>query len=151
MAAPVVDASWERVDAFEPPPMEQEGAWELVEDTSELIVLDLAQAESASSQAPTAPGTDVVLTGLETPTPMIKVGDTVMLGVHDELLGSEMVLERTADALTPLGPLDGSRPSGASSTSTRRITFTPARRTTHQVPAPEVEEEDMPLAWQAPV
>ena len=62
MAAPVVDASWERVDAFEPPPMEQEGAWELVEDTSELIVLDLAQAESASSQAPTAPGTDVVLT-----------------------------------------------------------------------------------------
>ena len=81
---------------------------------------------------------------------MIKVGDTVMLGVHDELLGSEMVLERTADALTPLGPLDGSRPSGASSTSTRRITFTPARRTTHQVPAPEVEEEDMPLAWQAP-
>ena len=24
MAAPVVDASWERVDAFEPPPMEQE-------------------------------------------------------------------------------------------------------------------------------
>ena len=88
--------------------------------------------------------------GLETPTPMIKVGDTVMLGVHDELLGSEMVLERTADVLTPLGPLDGSRPSGASSTSTRRITFTPARRTTHQVPAPEVEEEDMPLAWQAP-
>jgi hypothetical protein len=82
---------------------------------------------------------------------MIKVGDTVMLGVHDELLGSEMVLERTADVLTPLGPLDGSRPSGASSTSTRRITFTPARRTTHQVPAPEVEEEDMPLAWQAPV
>lgn len=62
MAAPVVDASWERVDAFEPPHMEQEGAWELVEDTSELIVLDLAQAESASSQAPTAPGTDVVLT-----------------------------------------------------------------------------------------
>ena len=42
--------------------MEQEGAWELVEDTSELVVLDLAQAESASSQAPTAPGTDVVLT-----------------------------------------------------------------------------------------
>ena len=38
MAAPVVDASWERVDAFEPPPMEQEGAWELVEDTSELIL-----------------------------------------------------------------------------------------------------------------
>ena len=62
MAAPVVDASWERVDAFEPPHMEQEGAWELVEDTSELVVLDLAQDESASSQAPTAPGTDVVLT-----------------------------------------------------------------------------------------
>ena len=35
---------------------------------------------------------------------MIKVGDTVMLGVHDELLGSEMVLERTADVLTPLSP-----------------------------------------------
>ena len=79
---------------------------------------------------------------------MIKVGDTVMLGVHDELLGSEMVLERTPEMLTPLRPLDGSRPSGASSTSTRRITFTPARRTTDQVPAPEVEEEDMPLAWQ---
>ena len=62
MAAPVVDASWERVDAFEPPPMEQEGGWELIEDTSELVVLDLAQAESASSQAPTTPGTNVVLT-----------------------------------------------------------------------------------------
>lgn len=62
MTAPVVDASWERVDAFEPPPMEEEGLWELVEDTSELVVLDLAQAERASSQAPTTPGTDVVLT-----------------------------------------------------------------------------------------
>lgn len=89
--------------------------------------------------------------GLETPTPMIKVGDTVMLGAHDELLGSEMVLERTSEMLAPLSPPDGGRPSGASSTSTRRITFTPARRTTHQVPAPEVEEEDMPLAWQTPV
>lgn len=75
---------------------------------------------------------------------MIKVGDTVMLGAHDELLGSELVLERTSEMLAPLSPLDGGRPSGASSTSTRRITFTPARRTTHQVPAPEVEEEDMP-------
>ena len=82
---------------------------------------------------------------------MIKVGDTVMLGVHDELLGSEMVLERTPETRTPLGPCDGSRPRGDSSTSTRRSTFTPARRTTDQVPAPEVEEEDMPLAWQAPV
>lgn len=82
---------------------------------------------------------------------MIKVGDTVMLGAHDELLGSEMVLERTSEMLAPLSPPDGGRPSGASSTSTRRITFTPARRTTHQVPAPEVEEEDMPLAWQTPV
>lgn len=62
MAAPVVDASWERVDAFESPPMEQEGGWELIEDTSELVVLDLAQADGASSQAPTTPGTDVVLT-----------------------------------------------------------------------------------------
>ena len=89
--------------------------------------------------------------GLETPTPMIKVGDTVMLGVHDELLGSEMVLERTADALTPLGPLDGSRPSGASSTSTRRITVPPARRAPHPIPAPGGGEGELPLAWQAPV
>lgn len=103
---------------------------------------------------------------------MLKVDDTVMLGTHDELLGSEIVLACNhgtqpetnsveqenlarghAPALRPILPQDGGEASGASSTSTRRILFTPARRTaeTHINTSASLDDadEDMPLAWQA--
>lgn len=59
----IVDASWERVESFEPPSADE--GWELVEDASELVVLDLTQAHAASGQdthAHAEPGAAVVLT-----------------------------------------------------------------------------------------
>lgn len=158
----LIDSSWERVDEFLPPGIAAEDdSWELVEDSTELVLLDLPHTKqtesSAWSQVPAAPGTSVVLTGLDTPTPLLKVGETVMQGTYDELLGSEIVLklERDNDAksLRPLAPPGGGNASGASSTSMRRITFTPVRRvssadtSTHARKDLELDE-DMPLAWQ---
>ncbi|EDP42754.1 hypothetical protein MGL_2954 [Malassezia globosa CBS 7966] len=98
----LIDSSWERVDEFLPPGIAAEDdSWELVEDSTELVLLDLPHTKqtesSAWSQVPAAPGTSVVLTGLDTPMPLLKVGETVMQGTYDELLGSEIVLklERT--------------------------------------------------------
>ena len=75
---------------------------------------------------------------------MLKVGGTVLRGEWDELYGSEIVLAEgkwcstiinaakshgdKPASLEPLHPVDGSSaPSGASSTSTHRIAFTPVR------------------------
>lgn len=63
----LIDSSWERVDEFLPPGIAAEDdSWELVEDSTELVLLDLPHTKqtesSAWSQVPAAPGTSVVLT-----------------------------------------------------------------------------------------
>ena len=59
----IVDASWERVESFAPPSVEE--GWELVEESAELVVLDLTQAQAAAvgeTHAHAEPGSTVVLT-----------------------------------------------------------------------------------------
>ena len=63
----LIDSSWERVDEFLPPGIAAEDdSWELVEDSAELVLLDMPHTKqtesSAWSQVPAAPGTSVVLT-----------------------------------------------------------------------------------------
>lgn len=55
-----LDASWERVETLQAP--EGEG-WELVEESDELVVLDLADAaHAAKMDVNLQPGTEVVMT-----------------------------------------------------------------------------------------
>lgn len=98
---------------------------------------------------------------------MLKVGDAVMLGTWDELLGSELVLTAPAASDADMGgasaawqtvaPASGGEATGASSTSTRRITFVPARQVGSHASAgdagpamadllADVDEDEMPLA-----
>lgn len=158
-----IDASWERVDQHQDP----EGAgWELVEDTEELVVLDVSHAEqSAKMEINMEPGTNVTLTvgpddsrkALETDAPLLKVDRTVLQGAWDELLGSEIVLQegRCAGNTVPIegetmptyAPLaHGSRPeappTGASSTTSQRITFVPVREA-EELPI-DTESTDVP-------
>lgn len=93
-----LDASWVRVEDAGAPDGQ---GWELEQEDSELIVLDLGSADREPAEdRESMPGTSVTLTvstwahtqGLETDTPMMKLGDMVMLGEWDELLGSEIVL-----------------------------------------------------------
>lgn len=93
-----LDASWVRVEDARKPDGD---GWELEQEDSELIVLDMGSAERApAEERESMPGTSVTLTvrvvshtqGLETDTPMMKLGDMVMMGQWDELLGSEIVL-----------------------------------------------------------
>ncbi|KAL4400765.1 hypothetical protein ACI68E_002085 [Malassezia pachydermatis] len=159
------DASWHRVETLVAP--EGEG-WTLEEDTSELIVLDLSQTANTSHVDLTlAPGTD----GMDTRAPILKVGDTVMLGQWDDMIGSEIVLASPAPTPTsdgssasapsrlgPIAPGTGEEPTGASSTSTRRVAFAPARPRAETESgehvttllaadlAASIDEEDMPLS-----
>ncbi|WFC96683.1 hypothetical protein MBRA1_003346 [Malassezia brasiliensis] len=135
-----LDASWERVETLDAP--EGEG-WELVEESDELVVLDLADAaHAAKMDVNMQPGTEIVVTGLETETPLLKVDGIVMKGTWDELFGSAIVLEEhTNDAneptsddtshtrLHPVPPADHATApaTGASSTTSRRIAFVPTR------------------------
>ncbi|WFD41185.1 uncharacterized protein MJAP1_004180 [Malassezia japonica] len=131
-----LDASWTRVDAWKDPEPVAGAKWELVEESDELVILDIGEAEhAAKTEVNIAPGTDVSLTGLETETPMLKVDGTVMKGVWDELFGSEIVLreehgaeEERISELSPLAPCTdaSARASGASSATSRRIAFVPA-------------------------
>ncbi|WFD19591.1 hypothetical protein MCAP1_001825 [Malassezia caprae] len=167
-----LDASWVRVEDAGAP---DGGGWELEQEDSELLVLDMGPAERGpAEERESMPGTSITLTvrivshtqGLETETPMMKVGDMVMLGQWDELLGSEIVLcqepANAADGATwqPIRASVDDAATGASSTSTRRIAFTPVRSqqdamldTPSHLPTaedlPRDFDEDMPLAWHA--
>ncbi|WFD26697.1 hypothetical protein MNAN1_001682 [Malassezia nana] len=155
-----LDASWVRVDDTSAPPGT---GWELEEEDSELIVLNMGPVERAPAEARdgSRPGSSITLTGLETDTPMMKLEDMVMRGEWDELLGSEIVLCRDPSTdgaqWQPLRTASGDEATGASSTSTRRIAFTPVRSQQDAMldapsdPAaddlPREFDEDMPLAW----
>lgn len=93
-----LDASWVRVEDTSAPDGD---GWELEQEYSELLVLDMGPAERGpAEERESMPGTSITLTvrvvshtqGLETETPMMKLGDMVMMGQWDELLGSEIVL-----------------------------------------------------------
>ncbi|WFD23204.1 hypothetical protein MEQU1_001892 [Malassezia equina] len=167
-----LDASWVRVEDASAPDGQ---GWELEQEDSELIVLDLRSADREPAEdRESMPGTSVTLTvstlthtqGLETDTPMMKLGDMVMLGEWDELLGSEIVLCQDPTSGTegatwqPLRAPTELTATGASTTSTRRIAFTPVRSqqddlldTRSHLPTaddlPRDFDEDMPLAWHA--
>lgn len=58
-----LDASWRRVERLDTPPADDHGPWELVEDKTELMSLDVsAAAHTAGTHLGAAPGTEVVLT-----------------------------------------------------------------------------------------
>lgn len=58
-----LDASWRRVERLDTPPTDDQGPWELVEDKTELMSLDVsAAAHTAGTHLGVAPGTEVVLT-----------------------------------------------------------------------------------------
>lgn len=57
-----LDETWERVESFAAPP-DGDDTWALMEDTEELIMLDLGAADEAGAGAvPLTPGTSVTLT-----------------------------------------------------------------------------------------
>ena len=48
----LIDSSWERVDEFLPPGIAAEDdSWELVEDSTELVLLDLPHTKQTESSA----------------------------------------------------------------------------------------------------
>lgn len=58
-----LDASWTRVDAWKDPEPVAGAKWELVEESDELVILDIGEAEhAAKTEVNIAPGTDVSLT-----------------------------------------------------------------------------------------
>ncbi|WFD30415.1 hypothetical protein MSPP1_001434 [Malassezia sp. CBS 17886] len=149
-----LDASWKCVDQFSTPNAEDAHDWELVEESEELVTMDLADAERvAGVDTGLVPGTEVSVTGLNTETPMLKIDGTVLMGSWDELLGSEIVLHEHAHAraeydthigpgelahsdqvleLRPLSPTTGTHvATGASTTTQRHIAFVPVRASAH--------------------
>ncbi|WFD44663.1 hypothetical protein MPSI1_003333 [Malassezia psittaci] len=131
-------SDWEYVDQFKEP---NEPGWGLVEHSEELIVLDFADAaQSAKLDENLEPGTEVVITGLETDSPMMRIDNTVMMGTWDQLFGSEIILKDTEGQeddvslmnpsrtpTKPLQPLQGHVSSASESlnqsTTSKRITF----------------------------
>ncbi|WFD00598.1 hypothetical protein MYAM1_003349 [Malassezia yamatoensis] len=131
-------SDWEYVDQFQEP---NQPGWSLVEQSEELVVLDFTDAaQSAKLDENLEPGTEVVITGLETDSPMMRIDNTVMIGTWDQLFGSEIILkdtqpqeeevslmnqsQRSARLLQPLqGHLSPASESLNQSTTSQRITF----------------------------
>ncbi|WFD35307.1 hypothetical protein MCUN1_002158 [Malassezia cuniculi] len=123
---PPLDAQWVRVTQL----ADGDDEWEVAEDTTELVTLDVSGARAAGIDPELGPGTQVSVTGLETETPMLKAGSTVFMGKWDTLLGSEIILESYERADDDGESRTALRPLGAEaheSTARRRITFTPVR------------------------
>ncbi|PWN49914.1 hypothetical protein IE53DRAFT_387834 [Violaceomyces palustris] len=67
-------------------------------------------SSSSSSSSTKASGKPFSITGLETPSPLVKLGNTFFRGVWDELVGTEIVLVEDRDPTRPLGKRHTVRP-----------------------------------------
>ena len=96
---------------------------------------DAASSTGGSSGPHLGAGKPLSITGLDTSTPLMKIGDTVLRGSNMELFGTEIVLVDEFDPtrakakqhrLRPLPPsIRDGRPDAASTTTRKRIQFRP--------------------------